>query len=270
VNRALALFALLAFAHAHSADDAPASVAPKAEATPRFVVLVINPTFRGQRDEVLAPFGIARLHGWSTLVKLERDLQRIVERKNLYESLLAPTVCPGAGVEDPCPAVRRIDDVQLPEAIAALQPSRILLVQPMTGYWKLSRHFFAELRVHVIGEDGRRVNTFEISYADRRCDAVCVETSFAAAARELAAMLSYTLEVDIGYRTTATPAAWRAKGLARGFAQWANRCDKPAERDLLVRQYGLRLWIHPVSHPDVDVISLQSLPWQGCNTLDLQ
>ncbi len=232
--------------------------------------LVINPTSRGQRDEVLAPFGFVRLHGWSTLVKLERDFQRIVDRKNLYESLLAPTVCPGAGVEDACPAVRRIDDVQLPEAIAALKPSRLLLVQPMTGYWKLSRHFFADLRVHVLDEEGRRVNTFKVSNANQRCDAVCVETSFAAAARELAAILQYTLDLDIGYRTTATPAAWRTKDLARGFAQWTNPCAKPAERDLLVRQYGLRLWIHPVSHPDVDVISLQSLSWPGCNTFDLQ
>lgn len=261
MKRSLAAVAVLALATApaRSTDDATAN-APNAEPAPPFVLLVINQTFRGERENVLGSLGIPRYRGWSTLKKLERDLQRAIGRSDLYGSLLAPTVCPGTTVQDACSAVRMIDDVQLPEAIAALKPSRIVLIRPTTGYWKLSRHFFADLQVHVLDQDGQRVKTFSVGYIDWHCDVFCVETSYAAGARELAAMFRYMLDVDIGYRSDVP--AWRNNPRLKGFAQWSNRCADTSEYDRIVRRYGERLWLNQAG------LTLVSLAWRGCNIFE--
>ena len=164
-----------------------------------------------------------------------------------------------------CPAVRAIDDVNLPAAIAAAKPAQIILLRPDTGYWAEERAFMAAFVADVLAEDGRRVNTFTIIYRDWHCDALCVQTSYAAAARELATMFRYMLEVDIGYRTNAAPTAWRDKTLVKEFPQWANRCVADTHEDRIVRQYGERLWVNPSAFGSITLVSLS---WRGCNVTE--
>jgi hypothetical protein len=270
MERSLAALAVLALVAAPvcSADDANAGVTPKTDAAPPVVVLVLNHTYKGDKKRVLADFGIPRYSGPFGFGPLEESVRQALGRTDLYGPLLAPTVCPGAHIEDACPAVRTIDDVKLPEAIAALKPSRIVLVRPRAAYYKKAQAFHAGFDVHVLAEDGHRMNTFSIRYVDWHCDVACVQTSYAAAARELAAMFRYMLEVDIGYRTNAVPAAWREKTLLKDFAQWSNDCVEDTGSERIVRQYGLRLWLNPLQTPNE--LALVSLSWRGCNIFDVR
>jgi hypothetical protein len=260
VSRSLALCALLAlaFTPARGADIAPAVAAPP-------VLLVLNQTRAGQQRNVLRSLGIRGYQATSNLRELEDNLRRALDRKDIYGPLLTPTMCPGARIQDACPGVRGIDDVNLRDAIAAAQPSPVVLIRPDTAYFEKGQAFMAAFVVDVLDAHGARVNTFTIIYRDWHCDVPCVQTSYAAAARELAAMFRYMLDVDIGYRTNAVPEAWRDNGRVKDFAQWSNRCVKNAKNDRIVRQYGERLWLNP---PVFDEVTLLSLSWRGCNILE--
>lgn len=268
MNRSLAVFALLAlaFAPARGAEDVDSSVAPKANAAPP-VILVLRLTYRGQKQRVLENLGISRFP--NTSKSLVENLERALDRTDIYGPFLAPTVCPGARVDDACPAVRMIDDVKLPEAIAALQTSRIVLVRPYLAYFEKHEYFSASFAVDLLGENGRRENTFAVAYYDWRCDVACVQTSYPAAAVELAAMFRHVLEVDIGFRTKAVPAAWREKSRLKDFAPWSNRCTQDTDNYRIVRKYGERLWLNPSSFLNPDIVALVSLSWRGCNIFDV-
>ena len=241
----------------------PVAVAARAAEPP--VVLVLNQTREGAQRGTLASLGLKQYEASKNLRKLEQNLRRALDQQDIYGPLLAPTMCPGARVQDTCPAVRAIDDVNLPAAIAAAKPAQIIMLRPDTGYWAEERAFMAAFVADVLAEDGRRVNTFTIIYRDSHCDALCVQTSYAAAARELATMFRYMLEVDIGYRTNAAPTAWRDKTLVKEFPQWANRCVADTHEDRIVRQYGERLWVNPSAFGSITLVSLS---WRGCNVTE--
>ena len=268
-----ALSAVLALAaSARSADDVP----PKTDAAPRFIVLVISHTQKGANHRTLEELGINRYRGSRFFGPHEESLRRALGLTDIYAPLLAPTLCPGARIADPCPALRVIDDVKLPEAIAALKPSRIVLIGAHAGYYEKDRSFSAGWFAHVLDEDGHRVNTFRIRFFDWNCDVSCVQTSYPAAAYELAAMFRYMLETDIGYRSNALPVEWREKSQPKDFAQWSNGCIDKEQFDRVVRQYGLRLWLTPIVRHSRSLsrsqlpydITLESLSWRGCNTVD--
>jgi hypothetical protein len=267
----LVILALLAMS-AHGADDAPR----EADSAPRFVVLVIKHTQKGANFRTLEELGIKPVAGSRVVGAYEASLRKALDVSDIYAPLLAPTLCPGAPIQDPCPALRVIDDVRLPEAIAALRPLRIVLISPYAGYVEKERAFSAGWYAHVLNQNGSRVNTFWIRFFDLHCDVACVQTSYPAAAHELAAMFRYMLEADLGYRTNALPSAWREKSEPKDFAEWANGCVDKGIYDRVVRQYGLRLWLTPVVRHTRNVkrsevnydLTLDSVAWRGCNIFE--
>jgi hypothetical protein len=272
--RWLATFALLALlaAPASGADN----VAGEADSAPRYIVLVIKHTQKGANYRTLEGLGIKRDTGSLGFGVYEETLQKAVGLTDIYAPLLAPTLCPGAPIQNMCPALRVIDDVKLPEAIAALRPSRIVLIGPHAGYSEKHQAFRAGWFTHVLDESGRRVNTFRIVFSDYQCDVACAQTAYPAAAHELAAMFRYMLATDVGYRTNALPSAWLEKSEPKDFVEWANACVVEEYFERVVRRYGLRLWVTPAIRHTRDVkrselnhdLTLESLAWGGCNIVE--
>jgi hypothetical protein len=247
------LAALLgAGAHAFALDAAP----------PGIEVVVIDETERGWDKGVLDRYGIASRGSRINRGAHAEALREILGDQNVRMRLVVPTACPAAGTRDACASVRRIKDVDLPNAIGATKGSTLLVLWPEAAYFPQQQLYVAYLDVDVV-EKGKAVpGPFYVGYRDWQCDADCAQAAFEASAKELAAMVRHVVELGAAAQTRSVPAVWQSKPLLTSVDKWANTCATGVSDHRVVREYGERFWLNTPSER-----TLLSVAWRGCNIL---
>ena len=250
--RALLAVALLgAGAHTFALDAAPP--AP-------INVVIIDETERGWDRGVLYRHGIASRASNINKGPHAEALRKMMHDENVRIRLAIPTGCPTAGTREACASVRRIADVDLPDAIAETKGSTLLILWPEAAYFPQEQLYLAYLDVDVLQQGKVVPGTFYVGYRDWECDATCVPAAFEASAKELAAMIRYMLELGPAAQTRSIPAPWLSKPVVTSVDKWANNCAKDLNKDRLVREYGQRFWLNTPSNR-----TLTSAAWGGCN-----
>ncbi len=246
--RALVAAALLgAGAHAFALDPA----------SPSINVLIIDETRRGWDKGVLDRYGVASRVSPINKGPHAGALQELLRDQNVRMRLAMPTGCPNLSTRDACASVRRIKDVDLPNAIAEAQGSTLLVLWPEAAYFPQERLYLAYVDVDVIENGTARPGPFYLGYHDWECTAECVPSAFEASAKEISAMVRYMLE------TRAVPASWQTQPVVTTVDKWANPCAKKFADNRVVREYGERFWL---ASPKTK--TLTSAAWRGCNIFD--
>jgi hypothetical protein len=239
-------------AHAFAENAAP----------PTINVVVIDETERGIAKGVLDRYGLASHSSRLNRGPHAQALRETLGDANVLMRLVVPTACPAAGTRDACASVRRIKDVDLPDAIRETRNSTLLVLWPEAAYFPQQKMYAAYLDVDVL-EKGKAVSApFYVGYRDWKCDADCVTTAFEASAKELAAMVRYVLEMGPAAQTRSVPASWQSKPAVASTAKWSNVCATDFGNHRVVREYGERLWLNAP-----DERTLVSVAWRGCNIL---
>lgn len=239
-------------AHTFAGDAAP----------PKISVVVIDETDRGIQKGVLDRYGLASRSSRLNRGPHAEALREALGDGNVRMRLAVPTACPAAGTRDACASVRRIKDVDLPDAIRETRHSTLLVLWPEAAYYPQQKMYAAYLDVDVL-EKGKAVSApFYIGYRDWKCDADCVATAFEASAKELAAMIRYVLEMGPAAQTRSVPATWQSKPAVASTSKWSNACATDFGNHRVVREYGERLWLNAPGER-----TLVSVAWRGCNIL---
>ena len=231
-------------------------------APPKINVVVIDETDRGIEKGVLDRYGLLSRASSLNRGPHAEALRETLGDANVRMRLVVPTACPAAGTRDACASVRRIKDVDLPDAIRETRNSTLLVLWPEAAYYPQQKMYAAYLDVDVL-EKGKAVSApFYVGYRDWKCDADCVTTAFEASAKELAAMIRYVLEMGPAAQTRSVPAAWQSKPAVASTSKWSNVCATDFGNHRVVREYGERLWLN-----DPHKRTLVSVAWRGCNIL---
>ena len=112
-------------AHALALDSAP----------PGINVIIIDETERGWEKGVLDRYGIASRASRINRGAHAEALREALGDQNVRMRLAVPTACPTAGTRDACASVRRIKDVDLPDAIDEARQSTLLVLWPEAAYF---------------------------------------------------------------------------------------------------------------------------------------
>jgi hypothetical protein len=250
--RALLAVALLgAGAHALALDDSPP--APLS-------VVIIDETDKGYDRGILNRRGIASRASAFNRGPHAEALYQALGDKDVRVRLAVPTGCPELSTLQPCANVRHVKDVDLPAAIAASGSGTLLVLWPEAAYFPGEKLFVAYLDVDVLQQGKVVPGTFYVGYRDWECDEHCVPTAFEAAAKELAAMVRYMIELGPVAQSKTVPAPWLNKPVVTSVGKWANDCATKLNNDRVVREYGERFWLNDPSNR-----TLISAAWRGCN-----
>lgn len=226
-------------------------------------IIVVVETKAGRNNHALHELGLKQVWYFTGAAESSIALGKVLGRESYLAQVLVPAACPGAGTRDGCEHLRVRKDVDLEQALAETPAPMALIVLPQAGYDEEHRLYYASLQVNVVGEDVETTRYFQLSYREWHCDRDCVEATYEASAKELAAMIRYMLGVEFGYRVKEWPEAWQDKPRLKGIAKWANECEPDLDNMRVIREYGERFWLSSRAGR-----FLRSAAWGGCNVFD--
>ena len=185
-------------------------------------VLIIDETGAAGRRACSTDYGIASRVSTINKGAHADALREVLRDQNIRMRLATPTACPNLSTRDACASVRRIKDVDLPNAIAEAKGSTLLVLWPEAAYFPQEQLYLAYVDVDVIEKGKARPGPFYLGYHDWECTAECVPTAFEASAKEISAMVRYMLD----WADAVRPASWQSKPLVTTVDKWAT----PARR----------------------------------------
>lgn len=190
-----------------------------------------------------------------------RALRVALNELELYSGFALALACPQSPRYEQCRGISVLRDVQVRRAIDKMPQSSILVVKPLAGITPGQPDYRASMQVALLSPGGKKANVlrrFTVVYRDFDCTGSCLKTAHENAARDLAEMVTYMINVGFGTGANRNPPSWKTLPDSRSVRRWDNNCVKTGGS--IVSADRPRAWLTA----DTDIPLLTSYAWSGC------
>lgn len=220
-------------------------------------VIVALQTQQGYDKGVLDPLQL-----YAEVPQADPQALRVaLNEPELYSGFALALACPHSPRYEQCRDISVLRDTQVRRAIDKMPQSSILVVKPAAGVTSGQAGYRASLQVTLLSPGGRKGNVlrrFTVVYRDFDCAGSCLKTAHENAARELAEMTTYMINVGFGAGPNRNPPSWKSLPSSDSVKRWDNNCVKGDGNIVSIDRP--RAWLAA----DTDVPMLTSYAWSGC------